>query len=109
MSDEIPIESRDHWFKVIEMLQQNWALNNGTDGAVTVYFMSDTGGVFEDIPFDSADVAKASLSENGFQCFAYGPKTASFLSPPNPPFTLKPRPNGPVYSSGRFWKGLPKS
>lgn len=109
MSDEIPIESRDYWFKVIEMLQQNWALIDGTDGAATIYFVSDTGGVFDEIPFDSVDAAKASLSENGFQRFVDDPKAALFLSPPNPPFTLRAHPNGPIYSSGRFWKGLPKS
>lgn len=24
MNEAIPIQSRDYWFKVIEMLQQNW-------------------------------------------------------------------------------------
>lgn len=109
MSDEIPIESRDYWFKVIEMLQQNWALIDGIDGAVIVYFVSDTGGVFDEIPFDSVDAARSSLSENGFLRLIDDPKAASFLSPPTPPFTLQPHPNGPIYSSGRFWKGIPKS
>jgi hypothetical protein len=109
MSDEIPIQSRDYWFKVIEMLQQNWALIDATPGSVTVYFVNDTGGVFDEIPFDSLDTAETSLSENGFQRFADDPKFASFLYPPNPPFTLQPHPNGPIYSSGRFWRGLPKS
>ena len=26
MDDEVKITSREYWFKVIEMLQQNWAL-----------------------------------------------------------------------------------
>jgi hypothetical protein len=109
MSDEIPIESRDYWLKVIEMLQQNWALIDGSNGVVTVFFVSDTGGVFDEIPFDFIDAAKASLSENGFQRFVDDLKAASFLSPPNLPFTLQPRPDGPIYSSGRLLKGLPKS
>ena len=108
MSDEITIESRDYWFKVVEMLQQNWALIDETGAGVTVYFVSDTGGVFDEIPFNSVDAARASLSENGFQRFVEDPKVASFLSPPNPPFTQQPHPNGPIYSSGRFWKGLQK-
>jgi len=28
----------------------------------------------------------------------------SFLSPPSPPFGSVPHPNGPIYSSGRFWR-----
>lgn len=109
MSDEIPIQSRDYWFKVIEMLQQNWALIDATPGGVTVYFVNDAGGVFDEIPFDSRDAAATSLAENGFRRFADDPKVTSFLCPPNPPFTLRPHPNGPIYSSGRFWKGLQKS
>ncbi len=73
MSDKVLIESRDHWFRVIEMLQQNWALIDATEGGVTVYFVSDTGGVFYQIPFDSVDATKASLSENGFQRFIDDP------------------------------------
>jgi hypothetical protein len=26
MTEEVPIESRDYWFKIVEFLQQNWAL-----------------------------------------------------------------------------------
>jgi len=26
MDDEVKITSREYWFKVVEMLQQNWAL-----------------------------------------------------------------------------------
>lgn len=108
MSDTVSIESRDYWFKVIEMLQQNWALIDAVEDGVTVYFVSDTSGVFDQISFDSVDDAKASLSENGFRRFADDPRAASFLEPPIPPFTPQPHPNGPIYSSGRFWKGLPK-
>ena len=108
MNEEIAIESRDYWFKVVEMLQQNWALIDDAGGSVTAFFVSDTGGVFDQLSFDSVDAARASLSENGFQRFAEDPKAASFLSPPNPPFSRRPHPNGPIYSSGRFWKDLPK-
>jgi hypothetical protein len=98
----------DYWFKVVEMLQQNWALIDETERGVTVFFVNDTGGVIDEIPFDSIDAARASLSENGIQRFVDDPKAASFLSPPNPPFTQQPHPNGTIYSSGRFWQGLPK-
>jgi hypothetical protein len=47
MTDEVPIESTDHWVKVVEMLQQNWALiEPGPAKRVFVYFVSDASGVF---------------------------------------------------------------
>ena len=107
MKDEITVESRDYWFKVVDMLQQNWAFIHEAGNSVTVFFVNDTGGVFDEIRFGSIDTASASLSENGFRRFAEDPNAASFLSPPIPPFTKQPHPNGPIYSSGRFWKGLP--
>ena len=78
MSDTVSIESRDYWFKVIEMLQQNWALIDAVEDGVTVYFVSDTSGVFDQISFDSVDDAKASLSENGFRRFDDDPRAASY-------------------------------
>jgi hypothetical protein len=44
MNEGIPIQSRDYWFKVIEMLQQNWALIDSAEHEVTVYFVSDASG-----------------------------------------------------------------
>ena len=58
MIDKVQIKSLDYWFKVIEMLQQNWAIIDAPEGGVTVYFVSDTGGVFGQIPFNSVDAAK---------------------------------------------------
>ena len=59
MSDVISIQSRDYWFKIIEMLQQNWELVDPTPGGVTVYFVNDAGGVFNEIPFDSREDRKS--------------------------------------------------
>lgn len=104
MSTPIQIQSRDYWFKVIEMLQQNWALVESGGSGVTVYFLSDTSGVFDEIPFDTQAAAEAALRLNGFRHLSEDPQAAAFLRCPQPPFQRQPHPNGPIYSSGRFWK-----
>jgi hypothetical protein len=104
MNELVNIQSNDYWFKVVEMLQQNWALIESTASGVTVYFIHDASGVFDQMPFASADTAAAALRLNGFRRFVNDPKEASFLRPPPPPFRRRPHPNGPIYSSGRFWR-----
>ena len=104
MNEGIPIQSRDYWFKVIEMLQQNWALIDPAEHEVTVYFVSDASGVFDSLEFDSAEAAETALRLNGFRRFSEDPRAASFLQCPEPPFATRPHPKGPIYSSGRFWK-----
>ena len=104
MNDPVPIQSQDYWFKAIEMLQQNWALIDPTDQSVTVYFVNDTSGVFDEMHFESVQVAEQALLLNGFSRFSEDPRAAEFLHPPEPPFSHHPHPNGPIYSSGRFWK-----
>lgn len=104
MNEEVPIQSRDYWFKVIEMLQQNWALIDADPTGVVVYFFGDTSGVFDEMRFPSQDSAMSALQMNGFRCFADDASASSFVRCPEPPFTRRPHPNGPIYSSGRFWK-----
>lgn len=104
MSESISIQSRDYWFKVVEMLQQNWALLDSTDEGVSVYFVNDASGVFDVICFDSVDKAHADLRFNGFSRFVEDERARSLLRCPQPPFANRPHPNGPIYSSGRFWK-----
>lgn len=53
---------------------------------MTVYFMIDRSGVFDQIIFDSAATVEALLAENGFLRFADDPREASVLSPSNSPF-----------------------
>ena len=98
------IQSDDYWFKVIEMLQHNWALIEPSTNGVRVYFVSDTSEVFDEMAFDSTERAEAALLLNGFRRFAADKQPASFLRCPQPPFQVCPHPNGPIYSSGRFWK-----
>lgn len=104
MSETLNIQSRDYWFKVVEMLQQNWALVEPDSADVVVYFVSDASGVFDELHFATPEEATQALQRNGFRRFADDPNASSFLRCPAPPFTRRPHPNGPIYSSGRFWK-----
>lgn len=105
MTETVSIEADDFWVKVVEMLQQNWALIEPTasDG-FCVYFIGDTSGVFDELVFPSEEEAVVALRRNGFNRYADDEKLQSFLSPPDTPFHRYPHPNGPIYSSGRYWK-----
>ena len=46
MIEHVEIKSADFWIKVVDMLQQNWAVIEPLDvGGVQVYFIGDRGGV----------------------------------------------------------------
>lgn len=102
----IEIRSRDFWVKVVEMLQQNWALiDEDTDSkGCTVYFVGDLGGVFDRMRFNDGAEARAALTRNGFDRFAGDCHLESFLAPPEPPFFKGYHPSGEIYSSGQFWR-----
>lgn len=102
--DEVPIQSRDYWFKIVDFLQPNWALTDPADAGCRVWFFGDTSGVFDQLDFPDISAAESALSRNGFSKFADDPKAATFLHKPKPPFVRRAHPNGPIYSSGRFWK-----
>ena len=105
MTEVHPISGDHLWVKVVEMLQQNWAtIEPDASGGVRVYFISDTGGVFDAMAFASEAEAIAGLTRNGFRRFADAPDLQSFLRPPEPPFQAGSHPSGPIYSSGRFWR-----
>lgn len=101
---EVPIQSRDYWFKIVEFLQQNWALIDEVEGGVTVWFVGDTSGVFDEMTFSSMAEAEQGLLRNGFRRYGDDPEAKNFIAIPEPPFHRHPHPNGPIYSSGRFWK-----
>ena len=104
MEESVEIKSRDYWFKVVEMLQQNWALIDSLpDGVCNVFFVGDTSGIFDEIRFDSIDEAYKSLRRNGFAKYSDDKKAQGFIYPPEPPFYRSIHPNGPIYSSGRYW------
>ena len=101
MIKEVPIESRDYWFKIVEFLQQNWALVDPHERGAIAWFIGDTSGVFDQIVFSSPEEAFSALTRNGFRRLA---NDQTFLRAPEPPFVRQPHPNGPIYSSGRFWR-----
>ena len=104
MTETVDIKTDDFWVKVVEMLQQNWALIEPVPGGgVCVYFIGDTSGVFDEMTFPSDGGAIKALRRNGFSRYADDEKLQSFLRPPPAPFHRQPHPNGPIYSSGRFW------
>jgi hypothetical protein len=87
MSEPVGIKSTDFWVKVVEMLQQNWALIENEPGtAVRVLFVSDASGVFDEMAFPSDFAARQALSRNGFKRFADSPDLQSFLQPPPTPY-----------------------
>ena len=104
MEGSVEITSRDYWFKIIEMLQQNWALiDTYSDQTCKIYFVNDTSGVFDEIDFPSVQIAHSALLKNGFTRFEDDTRVQGFIKPPDPPFCRRAHPNGPIYSSGRFW------
>lgn len=103
--ETVAIRSRDYWFKVVDFLQQNWALVDLSDeGGARAFFIGDTSGVFDSMEFDSQLDAEVELRNNGFQRFSDDDEAAQHLTPPAGPFHLRSHPNGPIYSSGRYWK-----
>ena len=104
--NETPLEirSRDYWFKIVEFLQQNWALIDEIPDGCMVFFFGDTSGVFDRLSFPSVAEAEAALRRNGFARFVEDKKAQEFIAIPQPPFHERPHPNGPIYSSGRFWR-----
>ena len=102
------IASTDFWFKLVGMLQQNWALiDTEPAGGVTVWFIDDGSGVFDQMRFPTAKLAAAALRNNDFQRLAANPGAREFISPPGPPYSRTLHPNGPIYSSGQFWTSPP--
>ena len=63
-----------------------------------------TSGVFDVLDFASEDAAQDGLIRNGFQRLAEDARLQSFLRSPTPPFHQSDHLNGPIYSSGRFWR-----
>lgn len=102
--ETVEISSRDYWFKIVEFLQQNWALIDSSADGVIVRFLSDTGGVFDELSFASQQDAENALHRNGFAKYADDSKSQEFIAPPEPPFWKSQHPNGLIYSSGRYWR-----
>jgi hypothetical protein len=63
MNQSVAIRSSDFWVKIVEMLQQNWAVIEAEEmDAARVYFVNDVGGVFDEIAFPSERTAVEALA-----------------------------------------------
>jgi hypothetical protein len=104
MHTDIPEElAKDPWFKIVDFLQQNWAVVIEREDDVLVVFYGDTCGVFDEMPFPTCHEAAQALRQNGFSKFMEDQKAQEFIGFPRGEFAELPHPNGRVYSSGRFW------
>jgi hypothetical protein len=105
MEQRMEIKSTDFWFKIIEFLQQNWALiEEQPDSGCIVYFIHDASGVFDRMSFKTIAEAKTALYRNGFTRLADDKVAQSGLASPVPPYFETEHPNGSIYSSGRYWR-----
>lgn len=98
------VHSTQYWVKIVEFLQQNWALvDEEPDRRARIYFVNDTSGIFDEIICATIQDAHAALFRNRFLEFSTCTDLQSFLRPPPGPFHRASHPNGLIYSSGRFW------
>ena len=105
--DIVEIHSRDYWVKIVGNLQQNWALIDPEyeKGQVRVYFFHDLSGVFDEMIFPTMRDAGRGLYWNCFERLADNQELREFFRvPPEPPFCRDEHHNGPLYSSGKFWR-----
>ncbi len=104
MHTDIPPElANDPWYKVVEFLQQNWAVIIDRDDPVLVVFYGDTCGVFDEMTFESREKAEQGLQRNGFTKFMEDHEAHEYVGLPRGDFGERPHPNGRIYSSGRYW------
>ena len=92
------------WVKIVEMLQLDWAAVEPKGDGVRLSFINDTGGVFDQVMFSSKAEAVQALRRSVFGQFNEEPDLQKSLTPPTPPFRSGTHPNGPIYSSDRFWQ-----
>lgn len=96
--------ANDPWFKIVEFLQQTWAVLIEQDDTVLVVFYGDTCGVFDQISFDDQQTGEAALRRNGFSKYKDDPKAQEFIALPDDEFHVFHHPNGFIYSSGKYWR-----
>ena len=105
MTTDIPTETaQDPWFKIVAMLQQNWAvILEGAESGLIVFY-DDRCGVFDEIQVSSVSEASEALLRNGFSKFRESPESQKFIALPTGKFRERAHPDGRIYSSGRFWR-----
>ena len=100
----LDVETSRFWFKVVDMLQHNWAVILPHDDGVEVVFFGDTSYIFDRMVFSLAEKAAKALLRNGFALFDDDKDAQIFI--PKPAAQLKDEPmyRRPIYSSGEFWR-----
>jgi hypothetical protein len=98
----IELKSEIFWVKIIDFLQQNWALIEVIDNKVIVYFIQDASMIFDKIEFESIEDAENGLLKNGFKLYLdKNENFQDFMKPPKKPYGQSIR---QIYSSGQYWK-----
>lgn len=93
MHTDIPEEiAENQWFKIVEFLQQNWAVVIKLEDDVLVVFYGDTCGVFDEMSFPTRDEDEHALRRNGFSRFLEDKRAQEFIGLPrgdgySPPLT----------------------
>ena len=98
------LKSDIFWVKIVDFLQQNWALIERVDNKekVIIFFIQDASMIFDTIEFDTLNEAEEALLNNGFKLYLdENENFTDFIAPPKKPYGESPR---PIYSSGQYWK-----
>jgi len=66
--------------------------------------MHDGSGVFDMLKFSSLKKVQEGLIRNGFRRYDEDNEAQQLIGIPKPPFHKDTHPNGPIYSSGRYWR-----
>jgi hypothetical protein len=89
----IELKSEIFWVKIVDFLQQNWALIEIINNKITVFFIQDSSIIFDEIEFNTIDEAEKGLLKNGFKLFLdENENFQEFISPPKRPFTESSKP-----------------
>jgi len=106
---EVKISNTDFWFKIVDFLQQNWAVIEAEETRFNVYFFTDTSVIFDQMSFVSVEAAERGLTENGFSRYNLDRKAQNVIAIPEGPFKIGSHPSGAIYSSGQYWKSPSES
>ena len=88
---EIKIKSKDFWVNIVDFLQQYWATieKNDDSSSVTVYFIHERSGIFANMKFETEEIARKALAQNGFKTYNDPFENfGDYLNPPKEPFYL---------------------
>lgn len=99
----VSFSSDDFWFKVVAMLQQNWAVIEGDGDRVKIVFFDDRNQIFDQLLYGNHHEAERALRKNGFGRYTDDPGSHDFIAKPDRPFVHSPAKLRPIYSSGEYW------